>query len=155
MQFFAIYCAALLRLYASFCPFSPVNTSSHIRDEQTGHFLHTAGRDRIYFLIFVVNRETNWVILAYQTPCFVSTCRLSVSNSSSFDSLDLKETLVSFLQLCFCFIFIWREKKITFTGICAIFDLNCHVVDQTVYCINKWQVVWKQQNHQCLPLRYV
>lgn len=23
------------------------------------------------------------------------------------------------------------------TGICAIFDLNCHVVDQTVYCINK------------------
>lgn len=30
-----------------------------------------------------------------------------------------------------------KGKKSHFTGICAIFDPNCHVVDQTVYCINK------------------
>lgn len=68
----------------------------------------------------------------------------------------LKETLVSLLRLYLgWFSRDSKRRRQTFTGICAIFDPNCHVVDQTVHCINKWQVVWKQQNHQCLPLRYV
>lgn len=48
-----------------------------------------------------------------------------------------KETLVPLYFASLLHDFYEEEKKNPFTGICAIFDLNCHVVDQTVYCINK------------------
>lgn len=134
------------------------------------YFSHTKGQRTMFFhkdySSIIWSERTRCIVsdvviekwINYQEPNAVFACCLRVCFILPLGLSSVKrKPRLSSLQLLFAFIFIWKErrKEMTFTGICAIFDPDCHVVDQTVYCMNKWPVVWKQQNHQCLPLRYV